>query len=96
MSISSIVSRRALPAFLVAASVTGASQAVVTRWNCNLAIPVTTSGIYIDIDTRTSSTDSFVGWDLQLYSSDPSVGALTSFGAMGTSFMRAQIGRAHV
>ena len=59
MFISSFETRRVMPALLVAGSLTAVSQGVVTRWNCNLAIPVTTSGVYIDIDTRTSSTNNY-------------------------------------
>lgn len=81
--------RSAAVAVVAASSVCALAAGATTRWNCNLAIPVTSSGIFIDLDTRTSSTSSFTGWDMNLYSSDPSTGKLTAFGAVGTDFARA-------
>ena len=89
MSISSRLSHHLVLASAVAASVTAVSEGAVTRWNCNLVIPNTTGGLYLNIDTRASAASSMTGWDLQLASQTPSAGTLSAFGAVGAGFMRA-------
>ena len=76
-------------ASVAVASATTVAHGATTRWNCSLSIPNTVNGLYIDIDTRTSATTAITGWDLQLYSSTPTAGTLTAFGAIGTGFMKA-------
>jgi hypothetical protein len=89
MSISSRLSHHLVLASAVAASVTAVSEGAVTRWTCNLVIPNTTAGLYLNLDTRTSATSSMTGWDLELASQTPSAGTLSAYGAIGAGFMRA-------
>jgi len=70
-----------------AAVVVGSANAAIVAWeNCNLVIPATIDGLYINVETRaTGSAGSVVaGWDINPYSAT----ALTWFNASGTGMMR--------
>ena len=74
-------------AVAAAATVAAASNAAVVAWeNCNLVIPNTIDGLYINVETRaTGSAGSGVaGWDINPYSAT----SLTWYNAPGTSMMR--------
>jgi len=73
----------AAAAVAVAAS---ANAAVVSWLNCNIAIPATLDGIYINLETQsTASAGSLLaGWDLNPYGAD----RLAWFNAPGTGMMR--------
>ncbi len=65
----------------------GAANAAVVAWeNCNLVIPATIDGLYINVETQqTGSAGSVVaGWDINPYSAT----SLTWFNATGTGMMR--------
>ena len=70
-----------------AAVVVGSANAAIVAWeNCNLVIPATIDGLYINVQTRaTGSAGSVVaGWDINPYSAT----SLTWFNATGTGMMR--------
>jgi hypothetical protein len=70
-----------------AAVVVGSANAAIVAWeNCNLVIPATIDGLYINVETRaTGSAGSVVaGWDINPYSAT----SLTWFNATGTGMMR--------
>jgi hypothetical protein len=70
-----------------AAVVVGSANAAIVAWeNCNLVIPNTIDGLYINVETRaTGSAGSVVaGWDINPYSAT----SLTWFNATGTGMMR--------
>ena len=70
-----------------AAVVVGSANAAVVAWtNCNLVIPATIDGLYINVETQaTGSAASVVaGWDINPYSAT----SLTWFNATGTGMMR--------
>jgi MYXO-CTERM domain-containing protein len=69
-----------------AAAVSGANAAVVAWENCNIVIPATIDGLYINVETRvTGSAGSVVaGWDINPYSAT----SLTWYNATGTGMMR--------
>jgi uncharacterized protein (TIGR03382 family) len=70
-----------------AVAVAASANAAVVAWeNCNLVIPGTIDGLYINVETRaTGSAGSVVaGWDINPYSAT----SLTWFNATGTGMMR--------
>ncbi|MCE2883366.1 MAG: hypothetical protein LW806_00500 [Planctomycetaceae bacterium] len=70
-----------------AAVVVGSANAAVVAWeNCNLVIPATIDGLYINVETQaTGSAGSVVaGWDINPYSAS----SLTWYNATGTGMMR--------
>ncbi len=65
----------------------GAASADVVAWeNCNLAIPATIDGLYINVETQLTGSAGSVtaGWDINPYSAT----SLTWFNATGTGMMR--------
>ena len=71
----------------VAAGVSASANAAVVAWtNCNLVIPNTIDGLYINVETQTTGSAGSVvaGWDLNPYSAT----SLTWFNATGTGMMR--------
>jgi len=67
--------------------VAGAANAAVVAWeNCNLVIPNTIDGLYINVEARTTGSAGSVvaGWDINPYSAT----SLTWFNATGTGMMR--------
>jgi hypothetical protein len=65
----------------------GAANAAVVAWeNCNLVIPNTIDGLYINVETRATGSAAGVvaGWDINPYSAT----SLTWFNATGTGMMR--------
>jgi MYXO-CTERM domain-containing protein len=62
----------------------------VNRWDCNLSIPATSAGLFINIQSRATGTTgaSVLGWDFNLYTTSPSAPSLTMYGNIGTRFMR--------
>lgn len=78
------IQRYAASAALVSAS---AAHAAIVAWtNCNLVIPNTIDGLYINVETRTfgSAGSVVAGWDINPYSAT----SLTWFNATGTGMMR--------
>ena len=72
---------------VVAASVASTLSADVVAWtNCNLVIPATIDGLYINLETRQTGSAATVvaGWDINPYSAT----SLTWFNATGTGMMR--------
>ena len=70
-----------------AAVVVGSANAAIVAWeNCNLVIPNTIDGLYINIETRATGSASSVvaGWDINPYSA----ASLNWFNAAGTGMMR--------
>ena len=70
----------------VAAGVSASANAAVVVWNCNLTIPATIDGLYINVETQASGSAGSVvaGWDINPYSAT----SLTWFNATGTGMMR--------
>ena len=70
-----------------AAVVVGSANAAIVVWeNCNLVIPATIDGLYINVETRATGSAGSVtaGWDINPYSAT----SLTWFNATGTGMMR--------
>jgi MYXO-CTERM domain-containing protein len=90
MSISYRLGRHALAAFAVVITTAGTAQAAVNRWECNLSIPATSAGLFINVQSRVTGTTgaSVLGWDFNLYTTSPAAPSLTMFGNNGTRFMR--------
>ena len=91
MSILNRLGRHVIAATAVAITTAGTAQAAVNRWDCNLSIPATSAGLFINVQSRATGTTgaSVLGWDLNLYTTSPSAPSLTMFGNIGTRFMRA-------
>jgi len=91
MSISYRLGRHVIAATAVAITTAGTAQAAVDRWDCNLSIPATSAGLFINVQSRVTGTNgaSVLGWDLNLYTTSPSAPSLTMYGNIGTRFMRA-------
>jgi len=68
MSICNRLLSHTLLAVTAAVSLSGMASAAVSRWDCNLSIPANTTGLFFNVDTRTSGTSNVPGWDLQIYS----------------------------
>jgi hypothetical protein len=68
------------------ACATHASAQLIAWSDCNLVVPATIGGIYINVETQNvgSSAGGVAGWDLNPYSST----GLTWFNAPGTGMMR--------
>lgn len=83
------IGRHHCAAAAVAAGIAGSVEAAVVRWNCNLVIPATVSGLYISIENQIAGTSgqSAVGWDFQLYTAG-STPSLSIFCAVGSGSMR--------
>ncbi|MEY5060385.1 MAG: hypothetical protein RIS45_306 [Planctomycetota bacterium] len=85
-----MLSNRLAKHFAAAAAasvVAGAANAAIVHWaNCNLVIPATIDGMYINVEARTSGSAGSVvaGWDINPYSAT----SLTWFNATGTGMMR--------
>lgn len=45
------------------------AQAAVVLWNVNQAIPNTSGGLYVKVDTQQTSTSLIAGWDINPYGS---------------------------
>ncbi len=90
MSISYRFGRHVLAASAVAITMAGSAHAVVSRWDCNLSIPATSAGLFINVQSRVTGTtgSSVLGWDLNLYTTSPTAPSLTMYGNIGTRFMR--------
>ena len=87
MRISNRLEKHLAVALTAAAGIAASSNAAVVAWeNCNLVIPNTIDGLYINVETRvTGSAGSVVaGWDINPYSAT----SLTWFNATGTGMMR--------
>jgi MYXO-CTERM domain-containing protein len=91
MSILNRLGRHVFAASAVAITTAGTAHAAVERWDCNLSIPATSAGLFINIQSRVTGTNgaSVLGWDFNLYTTSPSAPSLTMFGNIGTRFMRA-------
>lgn len=83
------IGRHHVAAAAVAAGIAGSVEAAVVRWNCNLVIPATVSGLYISIENQISGStgQGTVGWDFQLYTAGTSA-SLSVFTAVGGGSMR--------
>jgi MYXO-CTERM domain-containing protein len=85
-----MLSNRLAKHFAAAAAATvvaGAANAAIVAWeNCNLVIPNTIDGLYINVEARTTGSAGSVvaGWDINPYSAT----SLTWFNATGTGMMR--------
>ena len=87
MRISNRLEKHAIAASMVALGATAAANAAIVAWtNCNLVIPNTIDGLYINVETRVSGSAGSVvaGWDINPYSAT----SLTWFNATGTGMMR--------
>ena len=91
MSILNRLGRHVFAASAVAITTVGSAHAAVNRWDCNLSIPATSAGLFMNVQNRTTGTTgaSVLGWDFNLYTTSPSAPSLTMFGSVGTRFMRA-------
>ena len=69
MSICNRLFSHTLLAVSAAVSLSGMASAAVSRWDCNLSVPANTTGLFFNVDARTSGTSNVPGWDLQIYSS---------------------------
>jgi len=72
MNISNRLDKHAVAASLVALGAAAAANAAVVTWNINLAVPATTDGLYINVETGvtydgSSANANFPGWDLNPY-----------------------------
>ena len=90
MSISNRLGRLVLAASAVVITTAGTAHAAVNHWDCNLSIPATTAGLFINVQSRVTGTTgaSVLGWDLNLYTTSPSAPSLTMYGNIGTRYMR--------
>jgi MYXO-CTERM domain-containing protein len=90
MSISNRLGRHALAASAVVITMASTAHAAVNRWECNLSIPATSAGLFINVQSRVTGTTgaSVTGWDFNLYTTSPSAPSLTMYGNVGTRFMR--------
>ena len=68
MSICNRLFSHTLLAVSAAVSLSGMTSAAVSRWDCNLSVPANTTGLFFNVDARTSGTSNVPGWDLQIYS----------------------------
>ena len=68
MSICNRLLSHTLLAVTAAVSLSGMASAAVSRWDCNLSIPANTTGLFFNVDARTSGASNVPGWDLQIYS----------------------------
>ena len=87
MRISNRLEKHLAVALSAAAGIAASSNAAVVAWeNCNLVIPNTIDGLYINVETRVSGSAGSVvaGWDINPYSAT----SLTWFNATGTGMMR--------
>jgi len=87
MRISNRLEKHLAVALTAAAGIAASSNAAVVAWeNCNLVIPNTIDGLYINVQTQvTGSAGSVVaGWDINPYGAP----ALQWFNATGTGMMR--------
>ena len=87
MRISNRLEKHLAVALTAAAGIAASSNAAVVAWeNCNLVIPNTIDGLYINVESRVSGSAGGVvaGWDINPYSAT----ALTWFNATGTGMMR--------
>lgn len=91
MSIENRFGRHMLAASAVAIATAVSANAAVLRWNCNLSIPATSAGLFINIQTQVSAptTAAVPGWDFNLYTLSPSSASITMYGYTGTQFMQA-------
>ena len=55
-------------ALSAAVTLSGAANAAVSRWDCNLVIPANTTGYFLNVDAKTYGTSNVTGWDLQIFS----------------------------
>ncbi len=69
-----------------AALVTGAANAAIVTWSCNLVIPANIDGQYINVESQTSGATGGVtaGWDINPYAAT----GLSWFNATGSGMMR--------
>jgi len=90
MSISYRLGRLVLAASAVVITTAGTAHAAVNHWDCNLSIPATTAGLFINVQSRVTGTTgaSVLGWDLNLYTTNLSTPSLTMYGNIGTRYMR--------
>ena len=87
MRISNRLEKHLAVALTAAAGIAASSNAAIVAWeNCNLVIPATIDGLYINVETRVSGSAGSVvaGWDINPYSAT----SLTWFNATGTGMMR--------
>jgi len=87
MRISNRIEKHLAVAVTAAAGIAASSNAAIVAWeNCNLVIPNTVDGLYINVEARTSGSAGSVvaGWDINPYGTL----SLTWFNATGTGMMR--------
>ena len=101
MRISNRFEKHMVAAASVAMGAAAAANAAVVTWNCNLIIPNTNEGLYINVQAQTYGSDVTLisGWDLNPYgvlttemywlggfhSDSASLGCVTGLGQGGTS-----------
>ena len=90
MSILNRLGRHVFAASAVVITTAGSAHAAINRWDCNLSIPATSAGLFINVQSRVTGTTgaSALGWDFNLYTTSPSAPSLTMYGNVGTRFMR--------
>jgi hypothetical protein len=87
MRITNRLEKHLAVALTAAAGIAASSDAAIVAWtNCNLVIPNTIDGLYINVETRVtgSAGAGVAGWDINPYSAT----SLTWFNATGTGMMR--------
>ena len=87
MRISNRLEKHLAVALTAAAGIAASSNAAVVAWeNCNLVIPNTIDGLYINVQAQTTGSAGSVvaGWDIN----PSSATSLTWFNATGTGMMR--------
>ena len=90
MSILNRLGRHVFAASAVVITTASTAHAAIERWECNLSIPATSKGLFINVQSRVTGTDgaAVLGWDFDLYTTSPSAPSLTMYGNVGTRFMR--------
>ena len=87
MRISNRLEKHLAVAVTAAAGIAASSNAAVVAWeNCNLVIPATIDGLYINVEARTTGSAGAVvaGWDINPYSAT----GLTFFNPTGGGIAR--------
>ena len=70
-----------------ALTLSGAANAAVSRWDCNLVIPASATGYFLNVDAKTYGTSNVTGWDLQI-SSDGAAASVAFIAATGAGIQK--------